>query len=363
MKEWTGKATYTVLSSHVSWSSSDTSGSEVSVRLDPKGISFLTEGVLHVYPWSELRTLSTFNQTEISHQSPGKFKILIRDTQLSQFFRENKNFKTQKSFKYGLGGVAVMALIGTLVLLVWAIISLPKMANWALHQTPWPIEKKMGDQLIKTAVPADTQTYSLPNIQARKKIDSLIRVLPGADSIPFTLHWVKDSSQVNAFAFPGGHIVVFEGLLRELESQEELIPIIFHEAGHVVYRHSLEKIGTLLYTKILLSLLLGDLGGLGGVLVNQGEFLFQNSYSRKAEKESDEYALHALDSLGWSAQGMESFFHRLSEKQKSPKLLSILSTHPASQERRDAVKRRGLHHNKPIDLLDSLEWLALKNFK
>lgn len=90
------------------------------------------------------------------------------------------------------------------------------------------------------------------------------------DSIPqnpytFEITVVK-SDVVNAFALPGGYIVVFTGLMKKAESAEEVAGVLAHELNHVLQRHGLERIVKQLGFVAVVSIVLGNQQGLGGVM-------------------------------------------------------------------------------------------------
>ncbi len=159
---------------------------------------------------------------------------------------------------------------------------------------------------------------------------------------PFRVHVVKDKS-INAFALPGGHIVLNTGLLAAAETPEEIAGVIAHEAAHVTLQHGMRQlIGTVgIYT--LVQTFFGDASGLMGVLVNNSAFLLTQAYSRDYEREADDRGWAYLEQAGISPYGMIDFFNKLLEHQKSgaygelfgdvQNALNFLSTHPTTEER------------------------------
>ncbi len=161
----------------------------------------------------------------------------------------------------------------------------------------------------------------------------------------FVLHVVKDP-EINAFALPGGHIVLNTGLLLTANSAEEVIGVIAHETAHITLQHGLRQlIGTAgLYA--LVQTFFGDTGGLMAVLINNGTFLLTQKYSRDYEREADDRGWQYLVEANLDPRGMIAFFQKLSEEQKKDSLnrvgdaLNFLSTHPATPERVNSLRKK-----------------------
>ena len=98
---------------------------------------------------------------------------------------------------------------------------------------------------------------------------------------------VVNENVVNAFAIPGGQIVVFDGLLSKMTCKEELAALLAHEVAHVHHRHSLKSMCKSLAGALFVSLVFGDAEGISSILVENSNALMDLSYSRKLELEAD----------------------------------------------------------------------------
>ncbi|KZZ00643.1 hypothetical protein A3746_17715, partial [Oleibacter sp. HI0075] len=103
----------------------------------------------------------------------------------------------------------------------------------------------------------------------------------------------------NAFALPDGTIVVFDELVNIL-SRDELIAVLFHEAGHVDRRHGAQMMVQASAGAIVYGLLLGDLEGLSEVVLGTGISLGENAFSRTMETDADDFAVEHLKAAGMS---------------------------------------------------------------
>jgi predicted Zn-dependent protease len=152
-------------------------------------------------------------------------------------------------------------------------------------------------------------------------LDPLLAAL-GPTPFRFQL-MVVDAPEVNAFALPGGFLVVNSGLLAEAETGEEVAAVLGHELSHVTLRHSTRRIAGGLGAAAALGLVLGvvDLGAPAYTLAH----LSGLGYERGQEQQADEHGLALLMRAGISPLGMATFFERLQRSLRPPELLS---THP-----------------------------------
>ncbi len=155
---------------------------------------------------------------------------------------------------------------------------------------------------------------------------------------------------MNAFALPGGQVVVNSGLLRDAESAEEVAGVLAHEISHVELRHTLRNLIHSLGWRAVLGAAMGDLSG--GVWANMAQELGELGYSRDMEREADMAGLQLLRRSGVPATGMLRFFVRMERNGASPPVL--LSTHPSGLERmtalREAIAKTGPYTSQSLDI-------------
>ncbi len=154
---------------------------------------------------------------------------------------------------------------------------------------------------------------------------------------PFQFRFLlASSSDVNAFALPGGFVVVNAGLLREARSGDEIAAVLAHELSHVTLRHSTQRLAASLGAGTALAVVFGfvDLGAPAYTVAH----LAGLRYERDQESEADRAGRALLRGAGISPLAMAVFFERLGSLARPPELLS---THPdpggrAEQARQDA---------------------------
>ncbi len=148
--------------------------------------------------------------------------------------------------------------------------------------------------------------------------------------------FVLDSEDVNAFALPGGYMFVLTGLLAELETPEELIGVLGHEAGHVVGRHGVRRMAQALWMQILISQLFGDFSSMGDLMAVEALNVASLKFGRDQERESDEFGLDLMLKVGFDPKTFPDFFTRLPDHD----IPQWFSTHPDPGERAEELRAK-----------------------
>lgn len=145
---------------------------------------------------------------------------------------------------------------------------------------------------------------------------------------------VVNTSDINAFALPGGFIFVNRGTIEAAEDEAELAGVMAHEIGHVVMRHGTHHASEMALAKGPLSILSGILGGSGsisGSLIQAGLGFGVNSVllhnSRGMESQADEIGTYILYQAGYNPHAMAQFFQILQEKYPQ-QTIQFFSDHP-----------------------------------
>ena len=148
--------------------------------------------------------------------------------------------------------------------------------------------------------------------EIRERFDKLTNAVPSND-FTLTLHFRNMLGTPNAFALPGGDIVVTDALVNLVQHPDELDSVMLHEIGHVLEHHGMQHVVQASALSLVLALALGDLSGIGEVAVGVPVFLLQSSYSRKSEAEADEFAFSEMAELGKDPKHFADIIIRLSE--------------------------------------------------
>jgi predicted Zn-dependent protease len=196
-------------------------------------------------------------------------------------------------------------------------------------------EEKLGGAIVDHFAPTARRCED-PVRQAR--IDAIVaRLTDKARPQPYTFRiTVVNSSIVNAVAAPGGHIIVFRGLLERTDSAEELAGVLAHEVEHVLHRHVTRAIFQQASTGVLMAALVGDVSSVVAYSLEGARTLGDLQMSRAAEIEADREGMRLLQEAGIDSDGMIAFFEKLSSRERERRgdaLTRYLRTHPATTER------------------------------
>ena len=157
--------------------------------------------------------------------------------------------------------------------------------------------------------------------------------------------YVADDPVVNAFAVPGGKIVIYQGILDVFDTWEQLAAVLAHELAHVEKRHSLKQMSRSLSTYLAFSILTSDASGVSAVIIDNAFMVKDMSNSRSMETEADMVGFNYLQDLAIDPNGMVKLFEALKSQEgelsgNMGKALKILSTHPLTDDRINYLQTR-----------------------
>ncbi|GBG67294.1 hypothetical protein CBR_g433 [Chara braunii] len=147
---------------------------------------------------------------------------------------------------------------------------------------------------------------------------------------------VVENDALNAFCLPGGKVVVFTGLLKAFQKDEEIATVLGHEVGHVVARHPGEKLTQALWLTIL-QLILLQIINLPGLVHNTSQLLLALPFSRRMESEADRIGLLLMATAEFDPRIAPSVYERMAKLSNEPDLLQYVSTHPSGRKRAQAL--------------------------
>jgi beta-barrel assembly-enhancing protease len=262
-----------------------------------------------------------------------------------------------------LGIILAMA-VGILVLgFAFYKYAIPPIAEAFAEKVPLEYEQKWGDMMLKNIIDPENNIGEF----SFKKNDTLTQLANSfAQQIDFQSPYnlkitVVSSDQINAFALPGGNIVVFDALLKKLKTKEELAALLGHEAAHINQKHSLKNIFRSLSGYIFISLITNDINGISAVLFENANSIYNLGYSRELEAESDASAVKTLHHNQLNPNGLVGLFEALESAAKAEPY-EILSTHPLTKDRK-TFAQKNIIKNKvyPPNLSLEAAWAAVKN--
>jgi Zn-dependent protease with chaperone function len=255
--------------------------------------------------------------------------------------------RVERRFRLGWTLLALILLL-PLIGIALFLLNSDRIADWAVERIPTRHEARIGDLVL-------AQTRLQMKIVDRGPAVDTIRTI-GEKLTAGSQHsyrwFVADRPDINAFAAPGGVVVVFSGLIRSAGSAEEVAGVLAHEVAHAELRHSLRGMIKSLGLRALVSLVIGDFSG--SVFADAATRLTELRFTRDAEREADDDGLRRLVAARIDPNGMLRFYEKLAaQKQLTPP--AILSTHPATGERLERLRTKvaGLQERwtpLPVDL-------------
>jgi predicted Zn-dependent protease len=239
--------------------------------------------------------------------------------------------------------LGIGAIVSVLLIL---FVFLPHISGLVASAVPDSVAFELGESTFESmselaALGSDKAVSVCAAPAGRAALDRLVARLAAASDYDGPLEVrVLDWKLVNAFALPGGIIVMSDGMIDFAQSPEALAGILAHEIGHVSGRDSLRGMVQAAGVSVILGLLIGDVTG-GGVLVLASETLINARYSQAVEEAADSHAVDTLNRAGIDAGPMADFFDRLlGEMAELEEALRIISTHPPSAERAAAIRAK-----------------------
>jgi predicted Zn-dependent protease len=203
----------------------------------------------------------------------------------------------------------------------------------AVRLMPASMERRLGRAVVATLAP-----------EASRCTDSAHRLQPVVDRLQaatgakqrFEVIYVNEGI-VNAFASPGGYIVVYRGLLDEARTAEEFAGVLAHEMQHVLRKHSTRALAREFSGRALLSLMSVDSSGTPGA-IQAGVRLANLKYQRSDEQEADLGGAELLARAHIGVDGFVTFLRRLQSYSPAPgSAWNYVSTHPATGDRVEAL--------------------------
>ena len=248
-------------------------------------------------------------------------------------------------------GAGVIAL--GLSLYLWGI---PALGGIAAARVPVAWEVSLGDAVVGHLVPPGKRCEDARRQQALEAIVSAL--LRGAPGQPYRFRLtVVDDASVNAFAAPGGALVLFRGLLERTARAEELAGVLAHEIQHVLHRHGTRMVFQRASTGLLLAAVAGDVSGLMAFGLETARTLGDLRYSRQNEEEADRDGLRMLMAAGIDPGGMLEFFRKVATRETAmgapPR---YLSSHPPSADRVERLKALAAAAPPAPPLLPDSDW-------
>ena len=240
------------------------------------------------------------------------------------------------------------------VLYMWGI---PAGARLLAAHVPVSWEERLGNAAVKELTGSLRRCVDTEREAAIMAI--VDRLLEPVKGVPYTFKvTVVNDPTVNAFAVPGGQIVLLRGLVERSKTPEELAGVLAHEIQHVLKRHATRLLLQHASTGLMLVAVSGDLTGVMAYGIESARVLGSLSYSRGLESEADSEGVRMLLAADVDPTGMIDFFEKLRATEGNlPSATRYLTSHPLAADRVDNLKKLVAsipHQPRPLQL--NREW-------
>ena len=295
----------------------------VTLQIDGGELRLRTQdgGVEHRYPlagvrWPERRTHGQ-RQTEL----PDGSLIQHADTAewdawwQAQGHRDGAVVGWMQSWRAML--VAMAGMVAFLAAAwVWGV---PWLSTTLAHLVPQALEERISEASMSQLQSIFLKPSELPQKQQdalRQRFKAVVKAShPEGDAPPWNLSFHQsDILGANAFALPGGAIVMTDDLVKMLEDRPDtLVGVLAHELGHVQHRHGVDMLVRSSLVSALIGVVLGDASSF---LATVPATLVTQSYSRDAERQADAHAAQMLHAGGIAPAEMAVFFERIQKEER-----------------------------------------------
>ena len=247
-------------------------------------------------------------------------------------FKDNPNVSPRSFVKE-----ALTLLTGLLVIILVIYIALGFAVDLIVPRLPEEVEENLG-RLYSTAYSrqAKKENDALQG-KCQELLDSLVEHLPDPEK-KYTVY-VSPSPQVNAFAAPGKNVIILSGLLKEVESENELCFVLAHELGHFAHKDHLRGLGRGLVFFVISSVFLGQDSSISNFL---GKSLTnaEMKFSQQQETAADLFAIDLLNKKYGHVGGSTDFLKKMKQKEKVPRFMYFFATHPHPSNRLKNVEKK-----------------------
>ncbi|MEM9184672.1 MAG: M48 family metallopeptidase [Pseudomonadota bacterium] len=239
-----------------------------------------------------------------------------------------------------LGCVVLVAL----VLFAGHRFGLPAAAESIALRIPIESEQNLGEQVLDSMHEFGWLLPSQIDVQRQEKIRARFNQFRRGQTYEAYLDLQFRASGAigpNAFALPGGTVVITDDLVRLAETDEEVLAILAHEIGHIERRHVMRTLIQNSLVAVAATAVTADAATLTAAVAGLPVVLLQSEYSREFEEEADEYSFALLQEHGISPDAFADIMERLQLRYPDSEstLLNFLSTHPQTESRISNARR------------------------
>ena len=223
-----------------------------------------------------------------------------------------------------------VVIVSTFLLVWFGFSQLDFMKFFKVKERTENVEHKLGDMIWNQIEESED---IITNDTIVKSLDKLLKPLCDANDIErdsLKVHIIlKD--EINAFALPNNHLVVYTGLIEDCKRQEALQGVLGHEIAHIENNHVMKKLSKEIGYSVLLTAAGGSKGG--QIAKEILKTLSSSAYDRSLEKEADITSVKYMINANIDPKPMSDFMYQMAQDSNIDKSIYWISDHPESEER------------------------------
>ena len=231
---------------------------------------------------------------------------------------------TQKTF------LQAVIILSAFFLIWFGFSQIDFMKLFKVKERTTTMEHKLGDLIWNQLEDAEEIVY---NDTITKSLDKLLKPLCDANDIEqdsLKVHIIR-KDEINAFALPNNHLVVYTGLIEDCKRQEALQGVLGHEIAHIENNHVMKKLSKEIGYSVLLTAAGGSKGG--QVAREILKTLSSSAYDRSLEKEADMSSVKYMIKADINPKPMADFMYQMAQDSGINKAMYWIADHPESEER------------------------------
>jgi predicted Zn-dependent protease len=329
----------------------------VEIAVEDEVLVFQTDDGEQRWPLTTVRPEIIHERVRVAPAGTGAARLTLALEDWRALTRDAQaHHRAQRRRHVGLvAGLAAVALTVAGAVFV----GIPAASGPLAQATPPALERQIGDNLDSQVSVA---FRPCGGAVGQRALDRFGQQLARASGTPFDVRVrAVHAPMVNAWAMPGGAIMVTDQLIALAASPDELSAVVAHEAAHVQRRHVMQAVWRSFGFGVILDAVVG-----GGTGAGQQAVLLMGSftslrYGRADEAQADSVGQDLLVSQGLSSAGMASFFQRLaatSEGKDAEAVKELISDHPDIVRRAQASRARARPGGAAFT---PAEWIAIKS--
>lgn len=228
-----------------------------------------------------------------------------------------------------------MAVLAGFVVLAFVLVWMSGLVvQFLLKQVPLSYDRQLGDTALKETLAYEKVVHDPGKVAYLEKIAHRIAPANSNTNVVYRFY-IVENLMPNAFAFPGGAVVVNSGMLDFVQSPEELAGVLAHEIAHVTERHGVRKMITTAGPYVALRLFLQNENRFFAALGAGSSLLLTQNFSQKSETAADDAGWKLLLNGKIDPRGLTINLKRLLTESGTfeEARLSAFSSHPPTTER------------------------------